>query len=214
MMAQQPGMAERVAALKANMASSEAALKQYQWIQDTTISVDGEEKSQKQERCYYGEDGALARVLLTPEAAPERQRGLLRRRIAEHRKEELTSYMKEAVGLMHQYIPPNPALIQSARDLGKVTLQPLEPGKKTRVTFSDYLKPGDSLAVDLDMTSNRPLAANVKSFLDSDKDPVTLAVTFGTLANGVSYPSQFVLESKSKKLKVTVTNTGYQRNNP
>lgn len=211
--AQQPA-GERVAALKATMASSQVALKQYQWIQTTTVSLNGEEKSTKQERCFYGEDGGLTRVLLTPEAPESQPRGPLRRRIAERKREELTDYMKEAMALVHQYMPPNPALIQSARDLGRVTLQPIEPGKRARLTFTDYLKSGDSLSLEVDLTSNRPVSATVKSHLESDQDPVTLAVTFGTLAGGVVYPSQSVLECPKKNLKVTVVDSGYQKSAP
>jgi hypothetical protein len=211
-LAQEPTPAERVAALKADLAASQAALKQYQWIQTTTVTLNGEEKSRKQERCYYGLDGALTRVALTPEAPPAEPRGLLRRRIAERKREELTDFMKEAIALVHKYMPPNPALIQAAKEGGRVTLQPVEPGKRARITFTDYLKSGDSLSLDVDVTNNHPLAANVKSYLDSDKDPVTLAVKFGTLADGTTYPSQYTLDSKSKNLNVTVDNSGYQKN--
>ncbi|HAB17872.1 MAG TPA: hypothetical protein PLX89_03160 [Verrucomicrobiota bacterium] len=213
-LAQQPTPAERVTALKADLAASQAALKQYQWIQTTTVTLNGEEKSRKQERCYYGLDGALTKVALTPEAPPAEPRGLLRRRIAERKQEELTGFMKEAVALVHKYMPPNPALIQAAKEAGRVTVQPIDPGKRARLTFTDYLKKGDSLSLEVDLNNNHPLAANVNSYLDSDKDPITLAVTFGALANGTTYPSQYVLDSKSKNLKVTVDNSGYQKNQP
>ena len=49
--AQQPTVAERAAMLKATMAASEAVLKQYEWIQTTVVSLKGDEKSRKQERC-------------------------------------------------------------------------------------------------------------------------------------------------------------------
>ena len=44
---------QRVAALKKSLAESQAALRTYEWIETTTISLKGEEKSRKQMRCYY-----------------------------------------------------------------------------------------------------------------------------------------------------------------
>ena len=58
-----------------------------------------------------------------------------------------------------------------------------------RLTFTDYLKAGDSLALDVDLASNRPLAAKVSSYLDSPKEPVTLDVRFSTLDNNATYAS-------------------------
>jgi hypothetical protein len=87
----------------------------------------------------------------------------------------------------------------------------MEPGKRVRLTFMDYLKSGDSLALDVDLTNNHPLAANVKSYLDSDKEPVTLAITFSTLNDGTTYVSKSVLDAKGKQLNVTVENSGYRK---
>jgi len=208
--AQQPTAAERVASLKATLAASQVVLHQYEWIETTVVSLKGEEKSRKQERCYYGADGKLQKVLLT-QPAPESKKPGLRGKIAEKKKEELTGYMQEAVSLVRRYVPPDPARIQAAKDAGKVALQLTEPGKRARLTFSDYLKSGDSLALDVDLTNNHPLAANVNSYLDSEKEPVTLAVTLGTLNDGTTYASKAVLDAKGKNLKVTVENGGYQK---
>lgn len=208
--AQQPTAAERVASLKATLVGSQVVLRQYEWIETTVVSLKGEEKSRKQEQCYYGADGKLQKVLLTQPAPESTKRGL-RGLIAESKKEELTDYMKEAVSLVRQYIPPDPARIQAAKDAGKVALQLMEPGKRVRLTFMDYLKSGDSLALDVDLTNNHPLSANVNSYLDSDKEPVTLAITFSTLNDGSTYVSRSVLDAKGKQLNVTVENSGYRK---
>ncbi|MBL9175798.1 MAG: hypothetical protein JNL10_19805, partial [Verrucomicrobiales bacterium] len=209
-----PTPAERLSALKSEITASQTALKQYQWIRTTVISVNGEEKSRKQERCYYGLDGKLTQVELTPEVPPQEPRGPLRRRIAERKREELTGFMKEAVALVHQYLPPSPALIQASKDAGKMTIQPLDAGQNARVTFADYRQKGDSLALVVDLANNHLTAAAVQSALDSGKSPVTLNATFGTLAGGITYPSISVLEAPSKNLKVTVENSGYQKAAP
>jgi len=208
--AQQPAAAERVAALKASLAASQAALRQYEWIETTVVVVKDEEKSRKQERCYYGADGKLTKVLLT-QPAPEPQKRGLRGKIAESKKEEMADYMHEAVTLIRQYVPPDQARIQAVKDAGKVSIQLTDPGKRARLTFSDYLKSGDSLAVDMDLTSNLPVAANVNSYLDSQKEPVMLSVKFGILNDGITYVSGAILDAPGKSLKVTIENSGYRK---
>jgi hypothetical protein len=210
--AQQPSVPERVAALKATVAASQMVLRQYEWIETTVVSLKGEEKSRKQERCYYGADGGVQKILLTaPE--PEKKRFGLRGRIAERKKEELTDYMKNAVSLVKSYVPPNPAKIQAAKDAGKVSIELLEPGKRARLNFRDYEKPADSLGVEVDLMSNRALGLKVSTYLDDAKDAVTLDVRMGQLNDGTSYPDTVSLEAKPKKLNVTVDHSGYRKVN-
>ena len=208
--AQQPTLEERVAALKATLAASQAVLRQYEWIETTTVNLKGEEKSRKQERCYYGADGKVTKVLLS-QTAPEPEKRGLRGRIAEHKKEELTEYMHEEVVLVHQYVPLNQARIQAVKDSGKMSVQLMEPGKQARLTFRDYLKSGDRLAVDVDLTNNHPVAAYINSYLDSQKEGIKLSVKFGTLNDGTTYASGAVLDAQGKKLNVTIENSGYRK---
>lgn len=207
--AQQPSTAERVAALKANLAASQATLKPYEWIETTTVAVRGDEKSRQQNRCYHGADGKVQKVPVGSPPPEDKRRGL-RGRIAEAKKEELTGTMKEAIELVKQYIPPDQTRIQAAKDAGKVAISP-QPGQRVRLTFADYLKAGDSLVLELDLSSNRPLEAKVASYLDSDREPVTLDVKFGVLDNNATYAATSILEAKGQNLKVTVENSGYRR---
>jgi hypothetical protein len=122
----------------------------------------------------------------------------------------MSDYMKEAVALVKQYIPPEPVLIQRAKDAGNVSVSP-QPGQRVRLIFVDYLKAGDSLALDVDLASNRPLAAKASSYLDSQKEPVTLDIQFSTLNNNATYVARTVLDAKGKNLNVAVENSGYRK---
>jgi hypothetical protein len=208
-LAQQPTAQERVVALKASLAASQAILKQYEWVETTVISLKGEEKARQMNRCYHGADGNVQKIPLTTPPPAEKKRGL-RGRIAESKKEELTDTMKEAVALVKGYMPPQPVLIQRAKDAGKLTLQPLS-GQRVRLTFADYLKPGDSLALVVDLVSNRPLEAQISSYLDSQKEPVTLNVRFNTLDNNATYAATSVVNVQAQNLTVKVENSGYRR---
>jgi hypothetical protein len=209
MLAQQPNTQERVAALKASLAASKALLKQYEWVETTVVSVKGEEKSRHMNRCYYGADGQVQKIPLTTPPPEEKKKRGLRGRIAEEKREEMADYMKEALGLVKMYVPSDEARIQTAKDAGKVSFTPL-PGQHVRLTFADYVQPGDSLALELDLANNRPLQAKVSTALSS-KDPVSLDVGFSTLDNNATYPATSLLSAPAKSLTVSVQNSGYRK---
>lgn len=203
---------EQAAALKISMAASQAVLHQHEWIETTIVRLKGEEKARLQNRCYYGADGVLQKVQVQAPAPEKKKRGL-RGAIVEHKKEELSDYMKAAVALVKEYTPPEQARIQAAKDQGRVTLQPIpDAGKRLWLTFKDYLKPGDRLAVDMNLTSSQVLGARVESYLDSPEDRVMLRVTFATFTDGkTSYAKDVVLDAPAKNIQVEVQNSGYRK---
>lgn len=95
--------------------------------------------------------------------------------------------------------------------MGKVSIEILEPGKRARLNFRDYEKPGDNLGVEVDLVTNRPLGLKVSTYLEEAADAVTLDVRMGQLNDGTSYPSDVTLDARAKNLKVTVTNSGYRK---
>jgi hypothetical protein len=214
--AQQPSVPERVAALKTSLAESKARLKGYEWVETTVVLLKGEEKSSTQQRCYHGADGKVQKLPLAAPPEPEKKRGL-RGRIVEKKKEELSDYMKQAIGLVHQYVPPDPESIQKAKDAGKVSIAIVDPGKRVRLEFKDYLVPGDQLALEVTLADNRLAAIAVSTALDDkntrgDKtDPVTLRVRMGTLDDGATYAAETALAAPAKDLRVIVTNSGYRK---
>jgi hypothetical protein len=208
--APQVSLPERVAALKANLAASQANLRHYEWIETIIVSLNGEEKSRKQQRCYYGADGALQKVVVDASPPPATKPGL-RGRIIANKTAELTAYMQSAVSLVKSYVPPDPAKIQAAKDTGKVSIDVLVPGQSARINFRDYQIPGDTLSVAIDIASNRVAGVTVASYLDSPTDVVTMDAHLGQLDDGTSYTSDITLNAPTKKLTVTVQNTGYRK---
>jgi hypothetical protein len=208
--AQQPSIPERVAALKATLGASQTNLRQYEWIETTVVSLKGDERSRKQQRCYYGADGALQKVETSASPPPEQKPGL-RGRIVANKKAELSDYMRSAVNLVKLYLPPDPARIQAVKDAGKVTVEVLQPGQRIRLNFPSYLKPGDNLGVEFDLANNRPLAITVSTYLDDPSDAVLLNAQIGQLNDGSIYASDITLIAKAKELQVAVQNSGYRK---
>ena len=83
--AQQPpaqaagGAQDHVAALKQSIQQGLKLARQYEWVETTIISLKGEEKARKQNRCYYGADGKVQKVSLDQAAAPSQDAGRQRR---------------------------------------------------------------------------------------------------------------------------------------
>src|SRR4029453_854 len=104
-------------------------------------------------------------------------------------KDDMKEYMERAAALVQQYVPPQPADIQRAKDAGNVTANPAGPGL-VRLEFRDYLKSCDRLSIDVDAVANQLRGLTVASYLDQADDAVALTVQLGTLADGTSYTAQ------------------------
>jgi hypothetical protein len=117
--------------------------------------------------------------------------------------------MERAVALVQQYVPPQPADIQRAKDAGTVTANPAGPGL-VRLELPDYLKPGDRLSIDVDAAANQLRGLTVASYLDQSKDAVVLAVQLGILADATSYAAQTTLDAAAKNIRVVIQNAGHR----
>ena len=205
---------KQVAAFKHAVQQSMAGLRKYEWIETTTVLLKGEVKSQKQNRCYYGSDGKIQKVAIGDAAPPPQQsggrRGRIKGRVIAKKKEELTDYMHQAVALVHQYAPPDPERIQDSKDHKKVVVEPVEPNKVVRVSFHDFIKPGDLLSATLNMQPSSILELNVSTWLEDQQDGITLAVGFNHLPDGTSYAGRTTLDAKSKDIKVVIENSGHR----
>lgn len=205
-----PAPKERVAEVKKSFMESQAALRSYEWIETTTTSLKDEEKGRKQNRCSYGAEGKVQKVEVSapPEEKPTRG---IRGKIKEKKVEELTDYMKKAAELVHKYLPPDHEKLQKSFEAGKASIVILEPAKRGKLEFRDYLVPGDTLGVEINLVDNTILGVTVASTLGEDKDPVTLDVKFDKFSDGTIYTSKTTLEAKAKNVKVVVENSGYHK---
>ena len=210
------GAQEPVAALKQSLQQGQTLIRQYEWIETTIISLKGEEKARKQHRCYYGADGKVQKVAIGDPAPPQqadsgggRRGGRLKQQIVENKKDEMQEYMARAVGLVHKYVPPQPAQIQAAKDAGRVAVSP-QAGGRAQIAITQYLQPGDTLTIDLDAAGSRLLGLGVNTYLDTPDDPVTLAVQMGGLPDGAAFAAQTTLEAKAKNIRVVIQNTGHR----
>ena len=200
---------DKVAALKQSLAANANQLKQYKWVETTVISLKGEEKSRIQKQCFYGPDGKVQKQQLSApaeQAAP----GGVKGKIAAKKKEEISTAMKQAVALVQSYVPPDPQRIQAAKAAGNLAMVPTGPNSM-RLDLRNYVKSGDTFSLGLDTAGFAMQTVSVKSYLESEKDAVTLDVTFARLRDGLSYPGNVVLNVPGENIQVVVQNSNYQR---
>jgi hypothetical protein len=212
---------DRSAAIKEALASNQAALRQYSWIETTTISLKGEVKKQEKKQCVYGADGKVQKTPLPGQTAPQQQAkekgggggrrgGRLKETIVENKVEDLKDYMEKAAALVHQYVPPDPQKIQEAQKAGNVAVQPA--GGVTTLNVKSYLKSGDSLTLGFDPAAKAMRSYAVQSYVEKPKDDdLTLNVKFNSLPDGTTYPETIVLNVAAKNVVVNITNSGYTK---
>lgn len=213
-----PTPEQRLAAFKQGLAENQKRLHGYEWVETTIISLKGEEKARKQQRCYYGADGKVQKVAIEGKPAAKEEAGggggrrgggRIKKQVVENKKEDIQDYMEAAAALIHKYVPPQPELVQKARDAGKMTMNPTEPGK-VRLAFKDYVQAGDQFTIDLNAAANSIGAVNVATYLEKPEDVVSLDVKFASLPDTTSYPAQTTLDAKAKNIRVVIQNTGHR----
>jgi hypothetical protein len=126
---------------------------------------------------------------------------------------EITETMKQAAALVHSYVPPDPKRIQSVKAAGNLAVVPTGPDS-IRLDLRNYTKSGDVLSLGLDTARSAIQTMSVKSYLESEKDPVTAEVTFARLREGLSYPGSVVLSVPEENIQVVVQNSNYVRVTP
>jgi hypothetical protein len=206
--AQEP---ETASTVSDNLKASMAALRHYEWIETAVISIKGEEKARKQKRCYYDAEGKLQKVAIDDGAEGGKKRGLRGKAVAK-KTEEIGTAMEQAVVLVHGYIPPDPARIQAAKAAGRLSIRPADTNGRAGLDIKDYLKPGDLLTVELDVTANRILKVAVSSYTTAkDKDAVDAVADFETLPDGTTHVATTTFDLKSAGATITVLNSGYKK---
>lgn len=206
----QQEMQQKLAAVKESVAKNQAALHQYQWTEQTVVSLKGEVKKTTQSLCRYGPDGQVQKTPLSAPAPPPQDMRRLKRHIVEKKTDELKDYMQQAVDLIKDYVPPNPQQMQQAYVSGGVSLTPAGAGL-IALQFKNYVKPGDSIIFTFNSATKSLTNLNVNTYISEPKDAVTLTVAFQTLPDGTNYAANTALNAAAKQVMVQMQNMNYQK---
>ena len=200
---------QKVAAIKESIAQNQASLRQYTWTAHTEISVKGEVKNEKDESCSYGLDGKVVKTLSSA-PPPDKQMGRVKQRVVDKKVGEMKDYMERAGQLIQHYVPPSPENLTAAVKAGKADVSKNE-AQAVQLQFKDYYKPGDSMTLEFDPATKKLRKLSVSSFLDEEKDKVTLDVQFQSLPDGTNYVADTLLRADAKQIAVKVQNLDYKK---
>jgi len=206
--AQDP-LQQKLAAAKQNAAENQQALRSYGWIEKVELSLKGEVKNTTVNSCRYGADGKVVKTAVVEPPPPEKKRGLKGKVIAK-KTGEMKADLEAAVALVHQYVPPDPGMMQVVMNTGTASLSQGGPGVLV-LKFPGYVKPGDSLSLTFDSAVKALRKIDVSSYSDSPENPVTLSVSLQSLPGGPNYPGSVVLGMPKSQIEVRITNSSYQK---
>ena len=204
-----PNLMREAAAVRAEVARSTAALRQYTWTEHTEVLVKGDVKSSSAVVCRYDSSGKVTKVPVGTPKERDASGGVSRKPLA-RKKADMQDYIERAVSLLHNYVPPNPEQIQFLLENGSAALGQSEAGR-SEVRFKNYFQEGDYLVFTYDSTSKILLRVTIASTLGSPKDPVTLEAAFETLPDGVNHLTSATLNASAKKVQVKMRNVMYQK---
>jgi len=203
---------ERVADLKRTLAENAAAQRSYTWIETTELALNGEVKETNSKSCQYvggGQKPECTQIGAPPQ--PKKMRGPLRKKIAKDKINDLKAYMDSVQTLVGRYVPPEQDRIQQAQQRGDVAVAPNPSNATFKVTVTNYLQPGDAVAVVVHDEDHHLATMAISTWLNDPSAKVSLDVSFTTLATGVSFPVKKVLTASAKGVVVTITSSNFAK---
>jgi hypothetical protein len=116
---------QRLEQMQQATARNEQQLHTYQWIEATTLTVDGTPGPPKQSICRYSADGTLLKIPLGPPAQQEmpERRGAIIKHIAKEKEEKIQGEVEQIHALTQLYLPFNQAKFKEVLGTGKVDLE-------------------------------------------------------------------------------------------
>jgi hypothetical protein len=198
----------QVAAAKQAAAENQVALRQYTWVERTTMSLKGETKKVELAQVTHDADGKIQKTPLSDAAEAKKKPGL-RGKVVENKTEELKDYMAQVKALIGEYVPPAPVRMQEAFAAGRVALS--TPGQGVvQLKFTDYVRPGDQMTMQFATATKKIRHLDVSSALEN-KDPVKLSVDFQFLPDSTGYAGVAVLDAVAKQVLVKVEQIQHQK---
>jgi hypothetical protein len=207
-LAQDSAAQDRLAMLKQAVAANAQRLRQYQWVESTQLTVNGDAKPPTQNTCRYGSDGTVQKTPIGPPPQPPGG-GPLKRRIIEKKMAEMKQYMGEVKGLLAVYLPPDPQKMEQVKQAGNLSVNPVS--SAVNLIFSNYAQPGDKMTLNFDTTAKKISSVAVNTYLGDMQSVVTLQVQMASLPDGTNYPQRTILNATAKQLVITTTNSNYQK---
>ena len=182
-----PDQQQKIAAIKQKIAENQMALRKYQWLQTTKMSVNGEVKNTIVKSCSYSAGPKPVCTVISSTPAEKPSGGPLKKKMIENKIAEMKAYMDSVKTLMEMYVPPSGERIQAAAQTGNVAVAPNPSQGTDKVVISNYAQQGDAMTLLLGAQNHNLRSLTVSTYLSVPTSVVTLRVTFAALPDGTRY---------------------------
>jgi hypothetical protein len=207
----EPGpLRQKIQEIQQATVMNEQQLHRYQWIETTTLTIDGKSGQPKQSICRYATDGTLYKTPLQPQEAPAVTGGPLRRRMAERKIEEFQEKVAQVHALTAMYLPLDHPKLEQALHANRVDLEH-DGTNGSAIIVNDYAKPGDQLRLTLNTSTMQIERITVRTYFDQPNDALTADVQFSQLPDGTVYPSVTAINAPSKKISITTVSSDFSK---
>jgi hypothetical protein len=209
--AQSPQLEEKIMAIKQAQAMNKQKLAQYTWQETETISIKGNVKDTKLYQVQMGPNGQPQKTEISDEKAQSGggREGRLKEHVIEKKTEEYQEYGQQIGALAKQYTTPNPDALMQAKQQGNISLQ-MGQGGNVNLVIKNYMKPGDSVTMNIDGQTKSLVGIEVASYLNDPKDAVNITAGFARLPDGTNHVANTTINGVSKQLTVNEQNSNYQ----
>ncbi len=207
---QQPTIQDKLQRMQQAAVQNTQQLHAYQWIESTSLTMNGKTGEPKEAICHYGPDGQLVKTPLGQQGPPHISGGPLKQHIIKKKIEEAEEQISEITNLLSSYLPLNPSQLGNAWRTKRVDFEHDGESGNT-VIINDYIKPGDQFRLSMNMATLQIQRIVIQTYFNTPQDPMTVDVRFSQLADGTVYPSISTISAPTKKVVITKSSANFSK---
>jgi hypothetical protein len=201
-----PTAGAKADAYKESSGKNAAQLRQFSWDMRVALTVKGEAKAPQVYQMRFDRDGTLQKTLMTAPAPEKKQRGIVRGKIAEGKKEEFKEFIAELGDVVKDYTAPSAGTMMDFFSKAKYVALP---DGTTRASSTGFLKSGDSVEFQVDTATGQP--GKYGFMTKAGGDPVTGVVEYDRVKDGPLYAARVSLSVPAKEMTAVVETFNYMR---
>ncbi len=207
---QQPTIQEKLQRMQQAVVRNTQQLHTYQWIESTSLAINGKTGEPKESICHYAPDGQLVTTPLGEQGPPKISGGPLKQHIVKKKLNEIEEEISEITTLVSIYLPLNPSQLETAWHTKRVDFEHDGESGNT-VIINDYMKSGDQFRISMNMATLQIQRIVIQTYFNTPQDPMSIDVRFSQLADGTVYPNISSINAPSKKVIITKTSTNFSK---
>jgi hypothetical protein len=206
-LAQGSVLQQKVAAIEAAVFKNEQMLGQYTWQQQETVSVRGSVKKTALYQVQLGPNGKPVKTVISQSQPSDQRKFGIRHRITQ----DYIAYGQQVASLAAGYTQLQPNRLKQLYAQGDVSLKSGGAPGLDSIVITNYVKPGDSVALTFNRAQKTVVAMHIQSYLSGPSDVVTIAAQFAKLPDGTNHVSTVTVNGESMSLTVQDVNLNYQK---